>query len=128
MQLAKNIYAFVSYTANEPRILKSTNSAEVDKELWFAGADSLNAGLSYETRQGLYAGILMHSLGAYPINNTNTESLSGYTTFDWKMRVTLSDTLVLTGSVDNIFNQRYQLSPGFPDGGRVFQVGLSSTF
>lgn len=70
----------------------------------------------------------MHSLGAYPINNTNTESLSGYTTFDWKMRVTLSDTLVLTGSVDNIFNQRYQLFPGFPDGGRVFQVGLSSTF
>lgn len=60
MQLAKNIYAFVSYTANDPRILKSTNSAEVDKELRFAGADSLNAGLSYETRQGLYAGILMH--------------------------------------------------------------------
>ncbi|MEH2302362.1 MAG: TonB-dependent receptor [Nostoc sp.] len=128
LQLAKNIYAFVSYTANDPRILKSTNSAEVDKELRFAGADSLNAGLSYETRQGLYAGILMHSLGAYPINNTNTESLSGYTTFDWKMRVTLSDTLVLTGSLDNIFNQRYQLFPGFPDGGRVFQVGLSSTF
>ncbi|MEH2277479.1 MAG: TonB-dependent receptor [Nostoc sp.] len=128
LQLAKNIYAFVSYTANDPRILRSTNSAEVDKELRFAGADSLNAGLSYETRQGLYAGILMHSLGTYLINNTNTESLSGYTTFDWKMRVTLSDTLVLTGSVDNIFNQRYQLFPGFPDGGRVFQVGLSSTF
>ncbi|MEH2338701.1 TonB-dependent receptor plug domain-containing protein [Nostoc sp.] len=128
LQLAKNIYAFVSYTANDPRILKSTNSAEVDKELRFAGADSLNAGLSYETREGLYAGILMHSLGAYPINNTNTESLSGYTTFDWKMRVSISDTLVLTGSGDNIFNQRYQLFPGFPDGGRVFQVGLSSTF
>jgi vitamin B12 transporter len=128
LQLAKNIYAFVSYTANDPRILKSTNSAEVDKELRFAGADSLNAGLSYETSQGLYAGILMHSLGAYPINNTNTESLSGYTTFDFKMRVSLSNTLVLTGSLDNIFNQRYQLFPGFPDGGRVFQVGLSSTF
>ncbi|MCV3214829.1 TonB-dependent receptor [Plectonema radiosum NIES-515] len=128
LQLAKNIYAFVSYTANDPRILKSTNSAEVDQELRFAGADSLNAGLSYETSQGLYAGILMHSLGAYPTNNTNTESLSGYTTFDLKMRVTLSDTLVLTGSVDNIFNQRYQLFPGYPDGGRVFQVGLSSTF
>jgi vitamin B12 transporter len=128
LQLAKNIYAFVSYTANDPRILKSTNSAEVDKELRFAGADSLNAGLSYETRQGLYAGILMHSLGAYPTNNTNTESLSGYTTFDFKMRVNLSNTLVLTGSLDNIFNQRYQLFSGFPDGGRVFQVGLSSTF
>ncbi|MBD2511857.1 TonB-dependent receptor [Nostoc muscorum FACHB-395] len=128
LQLANNIYAFVSYTANDPRILKSTNSAEVDKELRFAGVESLNAGLSYETSQGLYAGILMHSLGAYPTNNTNTEFLSGYTTFDFKMRVSLSDTLVLTGSVDNIFNQRYQLFPGYPDGGRVFQVGLSSTF
>ncbi|MEH2051277.1 MAG: TonB-dependent receptor [Nostoc sp.] len=128
LQLAKNIYAFVSYTANDPRILRSTNSVEVDKELRFAGADSLNAGLSYETSQGLYAGILMHSLGAYPTNNTNTESLSGYTTFDFKMRVSLSNTLVLTGSLDNIFNQRYQLFPGYPDGGRVFQVGLSSTF
>ncbi|WP_375473898.1 TonB-dependent receptor domain-containing protein [uncultured Nostoc sp.] len=45
LQLAKNIYAFVGYTANDPRILKSTNSVEVDKELRFAGADSLNAGL-----------------------------------------------------------------------------------
>ncbi|WP_225226000.1 TonB-dependent receptor plug domain-containing protein [Komarekiella delphini-convector] len=128
LQLAKNIYAFVSYTANDPRILKSTNSVEVDKELRFAGADSLNAGLSYETSQGLYAGILMHSLGAYPTNNTNTEFLSGYTTFDFKMRVSLSDNLILTGSLDNIFNQRYQLFPGYPDEGRVFQVGLSSTF
>jgi vitamin B12 transporter len=128
LQLAKNVYAFVGYTANDPQILKSTNSAEVDKELRFAGADSLNAGLSYETREGLYAGILMHSLGAYPINNTNTESLPGYTTFDFKMRVPLSDNLTLTGSVDNLFDQRYQLFPGYPDGGRVFQVGLNSTF
>ncbi|MDZ8087095.1 MAG: TonB-dependent receptor [Nostoc sp. DedQUE12b] len=59
LQLAKNVYAFVGYTANEPQILKSTNSTEVDKELRFAGADSLNAGLSYETPGGLYAGILM---------------------------------------------------------------------
>ncbi|MDZ8089976.1 MAG: TonB-dependent receptor, partial [Nostoc sp. DedQUE12b] len=71
---------------------------------------------------------LMHSLGAYPINNTNTESLPGYTTFDFKMRVPLSDNLILTGSVDNLFDQRYQLFPGYPDGGRVFQVGLNSTF
>nr|MDZ8016501.1 TonB-dependent receptor [Nostoc sp. ZfuVER08] len=128
LQLAKNVYAFVGYTANDPQILKSTNSAEVDKELRFAGADSFNAGLSYETSQGLYAGILMHSLGAYPINNTNTESLPGYTTFDFKIRVPLSESLIFTGSVDNIFDQRYQLFPGYPDGGRVFQVGLSSKF
>lgn len=128
LQLAKNVYAFANYTLNDPRILSSVNPAEEDNELRFAGADSLNLGISYETPAGLYAGILMHSLGAYPINNTNTESLPGYTTFDFKIRVPLSDNFVLTGSVDNIFDQRYQLFPGFPDAGRVFQVGLNAIF
>ncbi|MDB9447020.1 TonB-dependent receptor [Anabaena sp. CS-542/02] len=128
VQLAQNIFAFTNYTLNDPRILESTNSAEVGKELRFAGANSLNAGISYENAQGLYLAFLMHSLSGYPTNNTNTEFLSGYTTFDTKLRISLSDNLVLNGSVDNIFNQRYQLFPGFPDTGRVFQVGLSSTF
>ncbi|GAA6615394.1 TonB-dependent receptor plug domain-containing protein [Scytonema sp. NUACC26] len=128
VQLAKNVYAFVNYTLNEPRILESVNPNEEDNELRFAGADSLNLGISYETIQGLYTGILMHSLGSYPTNNTNTEFLPGYTTFDFKIRVPLSDKVVITGSVDNIFNQRYQLFPGFPDAGRVFQVGINSTF
>lgn len=128
MQFAKNVYGFVNYTPNNPRILSSVNSVEEDNELRFAGADSLNLGISYETPAELYVGILMHSLGAYPTNNTNTKSLPGYTTFDFKIRVPLSDNFVLTGSVDNIFNQRYQLFPGFPDAGRVFQVGLNTTF
>ncbi|MEH2228279.1 MAG: TonB-dependent receptor [Nostoc sp.] len=128
LQLAKNIYAFANYTANDPRILESSNPAEVDKELRFAGADKLNLGVSYENPQGWYLGLLMNSLNGYPTNNDNTEFLSGYTTLDFKMRVPLSDNLILTSSVDNIFNQRYQLFPGFPDGGRVFQVGLSSRF
>lgn len=81
IQFAKNVYGFANYTLNAPRILSSVNSAEEDNELRFAGADSLNLGISYEAPAGLYAGILMHSLGAYPINNTNTESLPGYTTF-----------------------------------------------
>lgn len=61
----------------DPKILESSDPAEVDQELRFAGADSINLGLSYENPQGLYAGILMHSLGSYPTNNTNTESLPG---------------------------------------------------
>jgi len=128
LQLAKNVYAFVNYTANDPRILKSSNPAEIDKELRFAGADSINAGINYENPEGLYMGLLMHSLGKYPTNNTNTEFLAGYTTFDVKLRVPLSDNLAINGSVDNIFNQRYQLFAGFPDAGRVFQVGLSASF
>ncbi|NEU74626.1 TonB-dependent receptor [Hassallia byssoidea VB512170] len=128
LQLANNIYAFVNYTANDPRILESTNSAEEDKELRFADADSINAGISYENYKGLYAGFLMHSLGAYPTNNTNTESLSGYTTFDIKLRIPLSEQLTINGNVDNIFDQRYQLFAGYPDAGRVFQVGFHWKF
>ncbi|MBD2251359.1 TonB-dependent receptor plug domain-containing protein [Nostoc parmelioides] len=128
LQLARNVYAFVNYTANDPRILRSANPAEVDKELRFAGADKLNLGVSYENPQGWYLGVLMNSLNGYPTNNINTEFLSGYTTFDFKLRVPISDSLVLTGSLDNMFDQRYQLFPGYPDGGRVFQVGLSSRF
>ncbi|NET72932.1 MAG: TonB-dependent receptor [Sphaerospermopsis sp. SIO1G2] len=128
LQLRKNVYGFVNYTANDPRIRESSNPAEVDQELRFAGADKLNLGVSYENPEGWYFGVLMNSLSGYPTNNTNTEFLSGYTTFDFKMRVPISDSLTLTGSLDNLFDQRYQLFPGFPDGGRVFQVGLSSRF
>lgn len=128
LQLARNIFTFVNYTATDPRILESSNSAEVDKELRFAGADKLNLGISYENPFGWYFGLLMNSLGAYPTNNTNTEFLSGYTTFDFKMRVPINDRLTVNGSLDNIFNQRYQLFPGYPDAGRVFQVGLSASF
>ncbi|WP_414541447.1 TonB-dependent receptor plug domain-containing protein [Nostoc sp. CCY0012] len=128
LQLARNFYGFVNYTLNDPRILESGNPEEVGQELRFAGANKLNLGVSYENPMGLYLGVLMNSLSGYPTNNINTEFLSGYTTFDLKMRIPLTDGLVVTGGVDNIFNQRYQLFPGFPDGGRGFQVGLSSRF
>lgn len=128
LQLAKNFYFSGNYTANDPRILESSNPAEVDQELRFAGADSINLGLSYENREGWYAGILMHSLGSYPTNNTNTESLPGYTTFDFKLRVPVSENLALNGSVENIFDQRFQLFPGFPDAGRIVQVGMNYKF
>jgi vitamin B12 transporter len=128
VQVARNIVAFANYTLNDPRILESTNPAEVGNELRFAGANSLNAGISYQNAQGVYLSLLMRSLSGYPTNNTNTEFLPGYTTFDTKLRIPLGENLVINGSVDNIFNQRYQLFAGFPDAGRVFQVGLRRTF
>ena len=128
LQLAKNFYFSGNYTANDPRILESSNPAEVDQELRFAGADSINLGLNYENPQGWYAGILMHSLGSYPTNNTNTESLPGYTTFDFKLRVPVSEKLALNGSVENIFDQRFQLFSGYPDAGRIVQVGMNYKF
>ncbi len=127
-QLAKNFYFFGNYTLNDPRILESSNPAEVDQELRFAGADSINLGLSYENPQGWYAGFLMHSLGSYPTNNTNTESLPGYTIFDFKLRVPVSKNLAFNGSIENIFDQRFQLFPGFPDAGRIVQAGVNYKF
>ena len=47
-QLVKNFYFFGNYTLNDPTILESSDPAEVDQELRFAGADSINLGLSYE--------------------------------------------------------------------------------
>ncbi|MEM6402941.1 MAG: TonB-dependent receptor [Cyanobacteria bacterium P01_D01_bin.116] len=128
LQLAKNFYFSGNYTVNDPKILESSNPAEVDQELRFVGADSINLGLSYENPQGWYAGILMHSLGSYPTNNTNTESLPGYTTFDFKLRVPVSENLALNGSVENIFDQRFQLFSGYPDAGRIVQVGMNYKF
>ncbi len=128
LQLAKNFYFSGNYTLNDPKIIESSNPDEVDQELRFAGADSINLGLSYENPQGWYAGILMHSLGSYPTNNTNTESLPGYTTFDFKLRVPVSENLALNGSVENIFDQRFQLFSGFPDAGRIIQVGMNYKF
>ncbi|MGK7953141.1 MAG: TonB-dependent receptor plug domain-containing protein [Xenococcaceae cyanobacterium] len=128
LQLVKNFYFFGNYTLNDPKILESSNPAEVDRELRFAGADSINLGLSYENPQGWYVGFLMHSLGSYPTNNTNTESLPGYTTFDLKLRVPVNQSLAFNGSIENIFDQRFQLFPGFPDAGRIIQAGVNYEF
>jgi vitamin B12 transporter len=128
LQLAPNIFASAGYTLNSPKILESINTNENGKELRFAGADKLNLGIWYENPSGWYAGLLLNSLSAYPTNNTNTESLPGYTTLDFRSRIPLSRDLTLSAGVENIFNQRYELFAGFPDGGRTVQVGLNYQF
>ncbi|QZZ20577.1 TonB-dependent receptor [Leptothermofonsia sichuanensis E412] len=128
VQLVPNVFAFVGYTLNDPKILESVNPNEAGRELRFAGADKLNLGIWYENRSGWYAGLLMNSLSSYPTNNLNTEFLSGYTTFDFRLRVPMTRQLMLNFSVDNIFDQRYQVFAGFPDGGRMFQGGIRYEF
>jgi vitamin B12 transporter len=127
-QLAPNLFASIGYTLNDPRILSSVNAGENGRELRFAGADKLTAGLWYENASGWYSGITLNSLGSYPTNNTNTEFLGGYTTFDFRLKAPISAQLSATAGVENIFDQRFQLFPGFPDGGRTFQVGLDYKF
>lgn len=128
VQLMPNVFAFVGYTLNDPQILESVNPNEEGRELRFAGADKLNLGIWYENSAGWYAGLLMNSLSSYPTNNLNTEFLSGYTTFDLRLRVPVTRQLTLNFGIENIFDQRYQVFAGFPDAGRIFQGGIRYEF
>jgi len=99
-----------------------------DNELSFRGADTLNIGLAYETPRGVYAAVILRHLSDYFVNNTNTESLPGYTTVDFKLRIPLGRTVVFNGSLDNLFDEQYEQYPGYPAIGRSFRVGISATF
>jgi vitamin B12 transporter len=85
-QIAPYLFTSVNFTGNEPRILQNADPATVGKELAVRGADSFNASLSYEPPGGWLAGIYLHSIGRFFVNNANTEALPGYTTVDLKLR------------------------------------------
>jgi vitamin B12 transporter len=127
-QIAPNFFASIGYTLNDPRILQSVNAGENGRELRFAGGDKFTAGLWYENLYGWYSGLTINSLSSYPTNNTNTESLGGYTTLNLRLKAPISPQLSASAGVENLFDQRFQLFPGFPDGGRTFQVGLDYKF
>jgi vitamin B12 transporter len=129
-RLAPNLYGFVNYTLNSPRITKDADPTVVGKELRFAGADKLSIGVSYENGFGWYGSLALNSLSGYPTNNTNTEFLSGFTSFDANLVAPLNSdrSLNLTASVQNIFDQRYELFAGFPDAGRTFRTGIDWKF
>ena len=128
LQLARNLYAFANYTLNDPRIVRDRNPDIEDNQLSFRDADTLNFGLAYETPGGLYTGIILRHLSSYFVNNTNTESLPGYTTVDLKLRIPLGRTVVFNGNLDNLFDKQYEQYPGYPAVGRSFRLGISTTF
>ncbi len=129
-RLAPNLYGFVNYTLNDPKIIKDGNSAVQGKELRFAGADKLSMGVSYENSYGWYGSLALNSLSGYPTDNANTEFLPGFTSFDANFVAPLNEdrSLTLNASVQNILNQRYQLFAGFPDAGRTFRTGIDWKF
>ncbi|MDW8201708.1 MAG: TonB-dependent receptor [Cyanobacteriota bacterium SKYGB_h_bin112] len=128
VQVAENWYLFANYTLNNSRILDDPNALLIGNRLAFTDADSFNVGLSYETPQGFYAGVLLHLLGQRFTNLTNTESLPSYTTVDLKLRVPIDRTLVINASLNNVFDQRYEVFPGFPGIGINFRAGLNWSF
>jgi vitamin B12 transporter len=129
-RLAPNLYGFINYTLNNPQIKRDADATVVGRELRFAGADKLSIGISYENPFGWYGSLALNSLSSYPTNNTNTESLPGFTSFDANIVAPLNSdrTLTLNASVQNIFDQRYQLFAGFPDAGRTFRTGIDWKF
>ncbi|MGG6293655.1 TonB-dependent receptor plug domain-containing protein [Leptolyngbya sp. AN02str] len=128
LQLARNLYAFANYTLNDPRIVRDRNADIEDNQLSFRDADSLNVGLAYETPEGTYGAVVLRSLSRYFVNNTNTESLPGYTTVDFKLRIPLGRTVIFNGNLDNLFDEQYEQYPGYPAVGRSFRVGISARF
>ncbi|PSB54667.1 TonB-dependent receptor [Chamaesiphon polymorphus] len=129
-RIAPNVYGFVNYTINNPQIKQDANPAVVGKELRFTGADKLSMGISYENNFGWYGSLALNSLSGYPTNNTNTEFLSVFTSFDANFiaPLNLDRSLTLNASVQNIFDQRYELFAGFPDAGRTFRTGIDWKF
>lgn len=129
-RIAPNVYGFVNYTINNPQIKQDANSAVVGKELRFAGADKLSIGVSYENTFGWYGSLALNSLSGYPTNNTNTEFLPGFASLDFNFVAPMNSdrSLTLNASVQNIFDQRYELFAGFPDAGRTFRTGIDWKF
>lgn len=128
VRLLKNLYAFANFTLNEPEIIEDGDPTITGNELSFRGADSLNVGLAYENAKGVYIAAIVRYLSSYFVNNTNTESLPGYTTLDLKLRFPIGDSFAFTGSLDNLLDQQYEQFPGFPAVGRSFRLGVSATF
>jgi iron complex outermembrane receptor protein len=56
------------------------------------------------------------------------KTLSGFVTADAKVMVTLKKYLTLEGGVKNIFDENYELSPGYPREGRTFFAGMRVVF
>jgi len=128
VQVVPNLFLSANYTNTDPRITADRNPALVGREVSFRGRDILNLGLSYRTPQGLFAGLFYRTVSSTFTNNTNTQFLDGFSTVDFRFRVPLTRNLSFDGGVENIFDERFQLFPGFPNLGRSLRAGVSATF
>ncbi|OAB59033.1 TonB-dependent receptor [Phormidium willei BDU 130791] len=128
IQLAPNIFAFANLTLNNTQILRDNNEAVEGNRLSFLDADVFNIGVAYATPDGWYAGLFLRNLSNFFTNNTNTERLPGYTTLDLKLQAPITDNLRLNASVNNIFDERYEVFPGFPGLSRSIQGGIHYSF
>jgi len=127
-QLFETVFAFANYTWNDPEILAGPNPDNDGNAVPFTHADSWNLGVAYESAQGLYAALFLHSVSDVFVDRGNQESLNGRTTVDVKLRVPLGESFSVNASVNNLFDRQFEEFPGFPGVGRNVQVGLRSRF
>jgi vitamin B12 transporter len=128
LQLSKRWSTFVNYTINSPTIEEDSSASAIGNELAFRAADSVNAGVTYATPQGVSASLLMRHLSKFYANKANTEEMPGYTTVDFKLKAALDANLTLSLQANNLFDKQYQIYPGYPSLGRNFQAGVSYRF
>lgn len=128
LRFSPNWTAFVNYTLNDPRIREAVDATTIGNQLAFVGADSFNLGLTYRSLDGSYGSLLMHQIGGFLTNNSNTESLPGYTTLALKGGIPISEALALEVGVDNLLDQQYEVFPGYPGIGRTLKVNLRGQF
>jgi len=128
VQIADHIFAFANLTLNDTEILESQDETIEGNDLSFRDANSFNFGVAYVRPNGLYAGVLLHNVGEFFTSNANTETLGVYTTVDLKLRVPVSDRFIVNASLNNLFDEQYEVFPGFPGLSRNVRVGVQSTF
>ncbi len=127
-EIAKNFFAFANLTLNDTRILEDRNEGIEGNDLSFRDADSFNLGVAYARPNGFYAGVLLHHISEFFVDNANTETLGGYTTVDLKVQIPFGENFRLNASLNNLFDEQYEVYPGFPGLSRNFQAGVRWTF
>ncbi|MGD1903987.1 MAG: TonB-dependent receptor [Geitlerinemataceae cyanobacterium] len=114
VKLADNWFAFANFTLNETQIIEDSTESNEGNELSFRDADSLNLGVAYSDVNGLYVGAILRYVSEFFVDNANTEELGDYITLDLKAQVPLAEGVVLNASLNNLFDEQYELFPGFP--------------
>lgn len=128
VELAKHLFAFTNVTLNNTEILRDSNAENEGNDLSFRDANSVNLGLAYARPDGLYAGILLRYIGEFFVDSANTETLGDYVTVDLKTQIPIGEHLVLNASLNNLFDENFELYPGYPGLSRNARASLRWTF
>ena len=125
-------WAHYSYTrSTKEQITNGGNTAELHKQLIYTPYHQGKASIQLDHRRWQW-GLASSYIGEQFTNAANSQVLPAYTTtdlslkYDW--RINPDHRLDFTGSLNNIFNQAYEVRQGFPMPGRNYQVSITYQF